>query len=102
MKMALCAVTMRLAISVSALALLGGQQAYAQADRIVDFNITATNLSDALNQFAQQSDVPIIFRSEAMVGRHVHPLHGSYKPREALGMLLRGSGLTYKIRELYT
>lgn len=71
--------------------------AYAQPDRQVSFNITASNLSGALNQLAQQSDRQIVFKTDIAAGKPAKTIHGTYAPDEALNMLLRGSGLMYRV-----
>src|SRR5437016_4985449 len=89
---------MRAALTVSCcvLALSVGSARAADSGKAVSFNIAATDLAGALNEFAQQSDQQIVFGTEATEGKHAPALHGTYKPTEALDTLLRGSGLTYK------
>jgi outer membrane receptor protein involved in Fe transport len=86
-----------LAASVCALALLFGNEASAQAERVVSFNITSNDLGGALNQFAQQSDRQIVFSNDVTSVRHAKAVHGNYRPNEALDMLLKGTGLSYKV-----
>lgn len=87
----------RLATSVCAVSLLIGSSALAQSDKAIAFNITATELASALNQFAHQSDRQIVFTNDVAAGKRVMPLNGTYTPEQALQALLRGSGLSYRI-----
>jgi hypothetical protein len=54
-------------------------------------------LASALQDLAKQSDVQIIFLSNAVEGRHAAGLNGTYTPEEAVALLLEGSGLTYYV-----
>lgn len=65
----------------------------AQAQTKVDLNIPATALADALHDLAQQTNTQIVFRSELTTGRLAPRLQGNYDVREALNLLLRGTGL---------
>ena len=62
----------------------------------MEFNIAATALSDALNQFAQQSDRQIVFATDTTAGSSLKP-RGRYRPLEALDELLRDTGLSYRV-----
>ena len=86
-----------LASSVCTSALFLTPAAHAAAEKSVAFNITASDLSDALNQLAQQSDRQIIYASDVAVGRQAKPLQGAYSTQAALDALLRGSGLVYRL-----
>ena len=86
-----------LATSACAFALLSNHPTHAQTDKPVTFDITSTDLGQALNQFAQQSNRQIMFVADILAGRRAMPLHGQYLPEEALDTLLSGSGLTYKV-----
>ncbi len=88
---------LRLAASVLTAVLLLGSGARAEPESLVSYHIEATDLASALNQFAQQSQKQIVFASTTTAGKHIHPLHGAYLPREALDSLLRGSGISYRI-----
>lgn len=88
-----------LAGSVALSALFAATPSMAQSDKPVNFDITAPDLADALNQFAQQSDQQIIFSTDTARGRRTQSLHGSYAPDQALRILLRNTGLTFKVSE---
>jgi outer membrane receptor protein involved in Fe transport len=58
------------------------------------YNIPPQDLGGALNAFAEQSDVQILFSPETVRGKRSGGLSGRFAPDEALRLLLRGSGLT--------
>ena len=86
-----------LASSVCTSALLLTHASHAETAPSINFNITASDLSDALNQFAQQSDRQIIYASNVTAGHQAKPLHGVYSTHDALESLLSGSGLAYRV-----
>lgn len=86
-----------LATTACALTLHHSPAAYAETEKSVSFNITAPSLGRALNQFAQQSNRQIIFGNDVVITQPSRPLRGSYSVKEALEMLLRGSGLDYRV-----
>ena len=49
----------------------------------------------ALTQYAEQSNLQILFRPEVIPERDVEPLIGQYTPQEALDILLRNTPLQY-------
>jgi hypothetical protein len=59
------------------------------------FDIDAQSLSSALNQFAQQSQQPILFAPDLVAQKYSTPLHGNLERLSALKRLLNGSGLTF-------
>lgn len=75
--------------------------ASAQASEI-EFDIDATNLGDALNEFGMQSGKEIIFIEAETAGKTSNDVEGVYAPDEALNMLLDGSGIEYRTNELGT
>ncbi|TAL01573.1 MAG: TonB-dependent receptor [Rhodospirillaceae bacterium] len=97
MKFAMRSFSRYLALSACAVALLTSHGSYGQTEQLVVFNITATDLPGALNQLAQQSDRQIVFGSDVPTKSGTMPLHGTYRVQDALDMLLRGSGVTYKV-----
>ncbi|UQV18952.1 TonB-dependent receptor [Brevundimonas albigilva] len=80
--------------AVLAIAAVAGNPtgALAQAD-VVAFNITATDRAQALNAFAAQANVQLVFPYAAAEGQSVAPLQGRFTRREALDRLLSGSRL---------
>jgi hypothetical protein len=90
---------LRTAVLASGIALVSMGCAQASDDAEKPFDINAADLGSALNQFARQSERQIVFSNVAVAGKQATRLRGNYKPSEALAMLLRESGLTYKIAE---
>lgn len=56
------------------------------------FDVDAGPLADALNRFAQQAGVAILFETQSVAGRNSAGLHGSYSIAEGFATLLQGSG----------
>lgn len=56
------------------------------------FDIAAGPLADALNRFAQQAGVAILFETQSMAGRNSPGLHGQYTVETGFATLLQGSG----------
>jgi iron complex outermembrane recepter protein len=61
------------------------------------FKIDSQPLGTALQQFAEQSGVQIIFFSQVTEGFQAPALHGFYTISNALEMLLSGSRLTFRV-----
>ena len=61
------------------------------------FRIDSQPLGTALQQFAEQSGVQIIFFSQVMEGLQAPALNGSYTIAGALEMLLSGSHLIFRV-----
>src|SRR5262245_45292630 len=74
--------------AVGAVAQTGAPSAGAKR---VDFNIAAQPMGKALNEFATQADMRIVFYPEVVAGLTAVQLVGSYSPQEALKILLRDS-----------
>jgi len=62
-----------------------------------NFKIESQPLGTALQQFAEQSGVQIIFFSQVTEGLQAPALSGSYTISGALQMLLSGSHLTFRV-----
>ncbi|WP_395396588.1 TonB-dependent receptor [Novosphingobium sp. BL-8A] len=58
------------------------------------YAVPAGTLANALNDFAEQSGVELVYDSGLVAGRASHGLKGSYSPAAALMHLLSGTGLT--------
>jgi len=65
----------------------------AQAARMVTFDIAAQTMPGALNAFARQAHVQILFPSALVASRQVARLKGMMPREAALGRLIAGSGL---------
>ena len=68
--------------------------AQAQTAAVQTYDIPAGPLSSALNRFAQQAGVAIIFQSSNLEGLSTPGLHGAYNEQGGFDALLRGSGYT--------
>jgi outer membrane receptor for ferric coprogen and ferric-rhodotorulic acid len=80
-----------LALAISGLALaLHVQVASAQPVR---FDIAAQPLATALDQFARQAGLQLVFAPQLAQGRQAPAVQGAHEVRQALDALLRGSGL---------
>ena len=62
---------------------------------IASFDIGPQKLSAALSKFAQQSQLELVYSPEIVVDRTSGTARGELPPLEALGTLLRDTGLTY-------
>lgn len=73
------------------------------ADQLVaskaNFNIPASSLATALNEFAAQSGLLISGNAQLTQDKTSPGLSGSFTPQEALARLLNDSGLTYQVSE---
>jgi iron complex outermembrane receptor protein len=68
----------------------------AYAETSPTYDIPAGSLADALNSFAEQSGVQILYDSGLTQGRSSPGLRGNFAIAEALSRLLASSGLTYR------
>lgn len=80
-----------LAAAMLALAPLTAQAQDAQDARVA-FHIEAQPLASALRAFATQGRQQVLFDEDRLAGLRAPALQGSHAPREALGLLLAGSG----------
>jgi outer membrane receptor protein involved in Fe transport len=88
--------------------MLLGSSAVALADP-VDIKLPPQSLSAALREFARQTGIQVAIQSALTDGKTSPGLNGKYEPAEALGELLKGTGLiaypvnknTYGIREAH-
>lgn len=73
----------------------GAGQAPARAARM-SFNIPAQDLNGAVLALAQKAGVRVFFDTARFGGRRSGAVQGTYSVSEALDLMLRGSGLTYR------
>jgi len=59
------------------------------------FDIAAQPAEAALNMFASQADITLIFSSELVSGIRINRIAGTYDVRDALSRMLEGTGLSY-------
>jgi len=81
-------------IVASAAGVAYASTAQAQSAAVQSYDIPAGPLSSALNRFAQQAGVAIIFQSSDLEGLSTSGLHGAYNEQGGFEALLRGSGYT--------
>ena len=84
----------RMLCRVCALLLLLTQTAYARpGDKLIDFNIPRQRADAALNQFAQQADIQLLFRYDVVNRFFANSVIGRYTPEDALQRMLQDTGL---------
>jgi iron complex outermembrane recepter protein len=78
-----------------ALVLCMGSVAYAADDSSKHFEIKAKPLADALMEFGVQSGLTVVAQTTLTAGKKAAAVRGDLIPTDALGQLLKGSGLTF-------
>ena len=81
------------------LALATTETACAQDTGEQTYDIAETDLKYALGAVARQAGLDLVVRSDAVQGKRAAAIHGNYTPREAIELLLRGSGLRAEIKD---
>jgi iron complex outermembrane receptor protein len=85
------------AAGVLTILLAAGQDGYAaDAGKAVQFNIPAQSLSSALIRFSADTKLQVLYDSAVAEHLQAPALNGSYTPEQALGQLLKGTGLNYR------
>jgi outer membrane receptor protein involved in Fe transport len=79
----------------AALALCMGTVAHATDDSSKHFEIKAKPLADALMEFGVQSGLTVVAPTTLTAGKKAAAVRGDLAPTDALGRLLKGSGLTF-------
>jgi iron complex outermembrane receptor protein len=69
----------------------------AAADGVKTFRIEQQPLSSALNEFATQCDRQILFSADIVRSKKARALKGDMEPEAALRLLLKGTGLTFRV-----
>jgi len=69
----------------------------ASADGVKTFNIEQQTLSSALNEFARQSDRQILFSADIVRSKKARSIKGDLEPEAALRLLLKGTGLIFRV-----
>jgi hypothetical protein len=65
---------------------------------VIEFHIASQPLAHALNAWAQQSGLQLIWPADGAVARaQSRSLYGKYEPMQALALLLQDSGLQYSV-----
>src|SRR5690348_16023885 len=65
-------------------------------ERLIEYNIAAHDLSDALNQFATQSRLQLVYPPGLVANLSTVGLRGKLPANAALKQLLRGSDIEYE------
>ncbi|MFS0825827.1 TonB-dependent siderophore receptor [Pseudomonas phoenicis] len=81
-------------IMVLGLALGFGTPAQAEATRV---NIPASSLNDALTALGRQTGLQLLFEPGLVSGKRSAAVSGTMEPTQALDLLLRNAGLSYRI-----
>lgn len=76
--------------------LLSAVAAGQSADRPMSFSMVRQPLAQALNTFARQSNLRIVFNTKDADGRISESIQGTYTPRDALQRLLEHTPLRYE------
>jgi hypothetical protein len=76
---------------------LAARTSVAAADGVKTFNIERQTLSSALNEFARQSDRQILFSTEIVRSKQARSIKGQLEPEAALRLLLKGTGLKFRV-----
>lgn len=66
------------------------------ASEMKSFEVPARPAASALNQFAEQADITLVFSQDAVAGAVVRPLRGTYTTQQALAAMLEGTGLVWQ------
>lgn len=80
--------------SMTALIAATSTPAYAQSEARHNFNIPSQPLAAAIIEYSRQSDTVVTAPARLTRGKMAPAVRGSYTPREALTVLLGGTGLT--------
>ncbi|MDR4485118.1 MAG: TonB-dependent siderophore receptor [Nitrospirales bacterium] len=67
-----------------------------------EFNIPAQPMQTALDAFAQQSDLQMLYTMEIIEGLQSNAVKGTYSPEQALNLLLEGTGRTFHFADEHT
>ncbi|WP_263264189.1 TonB-dependent receptor [Pseudomonas sp. RIT-PI-S] len=78
-----------------ALALLGA--GFTAQAAPVAVNIPAQSLTAALNEFARQTGVQLVYSADSLFGLRSHAVATTAEPADSLGVLLQGSGVRYQV-----
>ncbi|MCD7097830.1 TonB-dependent receptor [Stenotrophomonas sp. MMGLT7] len=84
-----------LAVALGVAAAMPGAQAQ-EAGAARRFDVPAQPAAAALNAFAEQADITLVFSQDRVAGIVTHPLQGSYGTLDGLQAMLAGSGLAVR------
>lgn len=79
-------------------AILAGlsMSAHAVADTARAIHVSAGDLVAALESLAKQADIELVYQAEQLRGIHTDGVNGTYEPKEAVSLLLKGTQLTIR------
>lgn len=78
---------------------IGGALPSAHAQEASDrkrFDVPAQSATSALNTFAEQADITLVFSQDLVAGITTQPLEGTYTTADGLQVMLEGTGLAIK------
>lgn len=90
-----------LLVLLSSLSTWHGEAALAQ-DREVSFNIPPQELAAALSAFGEQTNLQVLYASDALQDLKSGGVMGPHTPEEALNILLQGTGLSFELSDSKT
>ncbi|MGD9850588.1 MAG: TonB-dependent siderophore receptor [Nitrospirales bacterium] len=67
-----------------------------------EFDIPSQPMKTALDAFAQQSALQMLYTLEVVEGLQSNPVQGTYPPEQALELLLEGTGRTFQFADEHT
>jgi len=79
-----------------AVAMMAGSAAAQDHGEVTSFEIPAQPAANALNAFAEQADITLVFSQDAVAGVTTEPLQGGYATDRGLDVLLQGTDLTWQ------
>lgn len=90
-----------LVASTAILPFSGSPSAFAQEQKVarlaqISYDIPAQPLARSLNAFARASNIKLAYSSMLTQGKQAPAIRGAYSKANALGLLLAGSGLSYR------
>lgn len=81
---------------LSALLLMTAAAKAQDSATVIEFDIKAQSLEDALKSYGVAADKQVMFATDIVAGKKAGPVTGEMNETEALGKLLDGSGLVYE------
>ncbi|MBL8268608.1 TonB-dependent receptor plug domain-containing protein [Steroidobacter sp.] len=85
--------TMRVRSTIAAILAGLALSANAVADAARVLHVPAGDLVTALEALAKQADIELVYQAEQLKGIHTEGVNGSYEPKEAVFLLLKGTHL---------
>ncbi len=70
--------------------------AFASGKPVRSFDIAAQSAASALNEFAKQADITLVFSYKLVSGKQTKPIKGDFAVADALTRMLDGTALSYR------